>query len=231
MVVDNDEILRAGTAAVLSAAPGVELVAAVGHDEAIGWSTEWARIDVVVVDASDSRREGDQFPGVAVVRSCRAAGSPAVVVVVSGQYLHAGVRRRMWEAGADFFFARDEGMTAGELVSVVLNPDEHRRLARDPGGLPRELGVTPSTAVNRLVDALDEPAARAALDPSARKKQDPHGPRSRWWDQLRARAAGPDGLRPVNSAGDPAPGLDAPSVRQLRRFWSAMTRADPPDRP
>jgi len=230
VVVDNDPVMRAGTRSVLVGAEGVELVAAIDHDTALSWSDEWHGVDVAVVDASDQRREGDQFPGVDVVRAIRAVGAEVTVVVLTGQYLHPGLRRRMWEAGADFFYARDEGMAEDELVSVVLNPDEHRRLPQAPDELPDELGVTRDTRVNELIERLSSPDIRTALDPDRRKKSGPYGERSRWWNHVRTLAAGPKGLVPVKASGDTATQLDAPSVVQLRKFWAATTRARERDR-
>ena len=227
VVVDNDPVMRAGTASILAGADDIELVAAVDHDVALIWGPEWLGIDVAVVDASDQRRSGDQFPGVAVARAIRATGAPVIVVVLTGQYLNPGLRRRMWEAGADFFYARDEGMTEEELISVAINPDDHRRLRHSCVGLPPELGVTPSTRVNMLVDRLEAAEIHEALHPSSRKKADPHGERSRWWNQIRRLASGPHGLSPVKASGERAIELDSPSVVQLRKFWGAMARTEP----
>jgi CheY-like chemotaxis protein len=227
VVVDNDPIMRTGTQSILACAAGLEVVAALDHYEALSWSSEWNAIHVAIVDASDQRRDGDQFPGVDVVRAIRTGGAPVVVVVLTGQYLHPGLRRRMWEAGADFFFARDEGMTEDELVSVALHPDEHRRMPVSPEFLPTELGVTPLTAVNELLDRLSTPDVGNAFGPERRKKSDPHGERSRWWNQIRELASGPTGLVPVKASGETALNLDSPSVVQLRKFWAAMTRTEP----
>jgi hypothetical protein len=176
-----------------------------------------------VIDASDQRRESDQFPGVDVVRAIRRSSSQTLTIVLTGQYLHTGLRRRMWEAGADFFYPRDEGMTEEELVSVVTGPDEHRRLA-PPQAARDELGVTAKTQVNDLVERLGAPDIRSALRFDHRKKADPHGERSRWWHQVRRLATGPAGLVPVKASGERADRLSAPSVVQLRKFWAAMTR-------
>lgn len=228
VIVDNDPITRNGTRSVLEGVDGIEVVAAVDHDAGLSWTREWDDVDVVVADASDVRRQVDQFPGVAVVEAIRARSSRSevTVIVLTGQALNAGLRRRMWEAGADFFYPRSEGMTEGELASVVLNPDERRRMDKVVGEMPRELGVGARTRVNEVVRRLASPEAAAALAAHGAKKQDPHGARSRWWDQFRGRAAGPDGLTPVKASGDIAFDQDAPSVTQLRKFWVAVTRAD-----
>lgn len=230
VVVDNDLVMREGTRTVLSSVPGIEVVGAIDHAAALSPSMDWGCVDVAVVDASDQRREVDQFPGVDVVSAIHRSHPDVVTVVLTGQYLHPGLRRRMWEAGADFFYARDEGMTEDELASVVLRPDEHRRMPSTGVTLPDELGVTPATRVNDLVERMRAPSVGAALGAERRKKADPHGERSRWWNRLRGMASGPGGLRPVKSSGASAPDLDAPSVVQLRKFFAAMTRVDPKKR-
>jgi CheY-like chemotaxis protein len=227
VVVDNDPVMRAGTASILSGANGVELVAAVDHDTGRAWTEQWKAVDVAVVDASDPRRRIDQFPGVAVVRSIRELRRDLVVVVLTGQYLHPGLRHRMWEAGADFFYPRDEGMSEEELVSVVLRPSEHRRLRSSAESLPGDLGITPATRVNHLVDRLVAADLGAVLETGSRKKAGPHAERSRWWNHVRQLAGGADGLAPAKASGERAIHLDAPSIVQLRRFWATMTRAHP----
>ena len=147
-----------------------------------------------------------------------------IAVVLTGHALHQGLQRRMWEAGADFFYPRDEGMTESELVGLVLCPEEKRRMDRTPPALPRELGVGPATRVNALVERLDSREARQALRRGGAKKSDPHGQRSRWWDHLRELAGGPGGLSPRKASGDLALDQDKPSVVQLRKFWEAMTQ-------
>jgi CheY-like chemotaxis protein len=228
VVVDNDPVMRAGTAAVLHSAPEIDVVAAVDHAKALSWREEWTGIDVAVVDASDGRRSGDQFPGVAVVTSIRSLQVPVTVVVLTGQYLHPGLRHRMWEAGADFFYPRDEGMTEEELVSVVVSPDDHRRLHRPPGSLPPGIGITPATRVNEIVDRLAAEDLDSVLHADARKKTGPHGERSRWWSRVRVLASGRHGLTPVNATGNPSAHLEAPSIVQLRKFWSAVARIERP---
>ena len=224
-VVDNDEVTLLGTLAVLERVPDAKVVLAGDHDRALRWDSEWAGVDVAVIDASDTRRAGDQFPGVAIVEAARRrAGTGVVVVVVTGQLLHPGLRRRMWEAGADFFCPRFEGMSAGELVDLVLHPEEHRRLPAAAPALAPELGVKPQTAVNELVQALGAPELSGALDAGTRKKSNPHGTRSRWWTSLRALASGPRGLDPVKSDGCRSAELLAPSLPQLRKFWCSATQ-------
>lgn len=226
-IVDNDAITRAGTEAVLAHADGIEVVLVADHNAALAFDEGWRQVDVAVVDAADGRRlDGDQFPGVAVVRSIRRirGREELTVVVLTGQTMHAGLRRRMWEAGADFFYGRDEGMDAAELVGVVLRPSEHRRMDQVLLELPTELGVGSDTKVNEVIDRLEDLGADGALARRAAKKNAGPNPRSRWWDKLRSGAAGRDGLTPTKATGDEAFDQAAPSLPQLRKFWSAMTK-------
>lgn len=226
-IVDNDVITRTGIQAVLEQADGIEVVMVTDHDSVAGTGTDWAGIDVAIVDAADSRHaDGDHFPGVAVVRSIRATGSAdaVTVVVLTGQSMHAGLRRRMWEAGADFFYGRDESMTADELVSLVLHPSEHRSMDRSRHEVAPDLGIGPDTSVNEVIERLQGLGAEEALRAGGAKKNERHGARSRWWDALRAGAGGANGLAPTKANGDASAASGVPSVPQLRKFWLAMTK-------
>lgn len=231
VIVDNDAVTRAGVRAILEGCDQIEVVTAVDHDRALAFSQEWDDFDVALVDASDARRGGDQFPGVAVVEAARSRRGPQelMIIILTGQSLHEGLRRRMWEARADFFVARDEGMTETELIGIVLNPTESRRLPPEAPLVAAHLGVSSGTAVNTLVRNLDTPEINAALRSDGAKKSDPHGPRSRWWGRVRAIAAGPQGLEPRGAEGGVAHDRDQPSVPQLRKFLTAFTKVEEPD--
>jgi DNA-binding NarL/FixJ family response regulator len=231
VIVDNDAVTRAGVRAILEGCDQIEVVSAVDHDGALAFAQEWADLDVALVDASDARRGGDQFPGVAVVEAARSRRGPQelMIIVLTGQSLHEGLRRRMWEARADFFVARDEGMTEAELIGIVLNPAENRRLPPAAPIVAAHLGVSPGTSVNSLVRNLDTPEISAALRSDGAKKSDPHGARSRWWGRVRAIAAGPQGLEPRGAEGGHARDRDQPSVPQLRKFLTAFTKVEAPD--
>ena len=111
-------------------APDLELVGSFGHGAAIAWEGDWSTVDVAVVDAADERSEGDQFPGVGVVRHIRTAtqdGPRPTVVVVTGHYLHDGLRHRMADADADFFFLRSDLRSPADLVDVIIHPERYRR--------------------------------------------------------------------------------------------------------
>jgi len=68
-IIDDEEIPRKGAGAALEGRPGITGLRLMTHEEALALpSSEWASCNVAVVDPSDPRIEGDQFPGVKVVR-------------------------------------------------------------------------------------------------------------------------------------------------------------------
>lgn len=230
VVVDDNQLTLPGFVQALEGSSEVELVAGLDHDQALRWDGDWAGVDVVVVDAADEARAGDQFPGVAVVRRVREVGAgvrPPVVVVVTGHYLHDGLRHRMAAAGADFYFLRSDLRSAGALVDVVLHPDRFRRgvpAVGDPAG--REvLGVGRSSDVESFVGWVEERDLGSALS-----QRDAPRPRSRRWARVRRDAAGAGRIEPVNLTTGSAPlGHDTPSIRQLARLWDWAARIRRPE--
>src|SRR5579863_4039081 len=86
----------------------LEVVAALTHEQALQ-HPRWDAIDVALVDAADERQKVDQFPGVSVVEAIRGhGGDQTAVIVVTGHFFDDAVRRRMREAGADYFYNRVE---------------------------------------------------------------------------------------------------------------------------
>ena len=216
----------------IDSSPDLELVAAFSHDQALSWAADWAGVDVVVVDAADEGNRGDQFPGVAVVRSVRAAcaGRPQpLVVVVTGHYLHDGLRHRMKEAGADFYFLRSDLRSPDALVDVVLHPDRHRRgvpAVEDPEAL-QFLGVEAGSDVESFVGWVDEQGLGPSLDGDSGARDDP---RSRRWARVRQQAADAGRIAPRNlTTGDAPQGHATPSIRQLSRLWHWAARIRRPD--
>jgi hypothetical protein len=187
-------------------------------------------VDVLVVDAADEARAADQFPGVGVVRRARAAGSDGrpLVIVVTGHYLHDGLRHRMRAAGADFYFLRSDLRTPEALVDVVLNPDRYRRGV--PGlaepGRRRLLGIGPDTDVEPFVDLVETAGLGSALAGTDGMREQP---RSRRWGRFRREAAGAAGVAAVNlTTGQRPQGQDTPSIRQLSRLWEWAARVRRP---
>ena len=193
----------------------------------MGWGGDWATVDAVVVDAADEGRPGDQFPGVAVVRRARSAGEGRpLVVVVTGHYLHDGLRHRMAAAGADFFFLRSDLRSPGALVDVVLHPDRHRRGVPPAGDAetPAVLGIGETSDVESFVGWVETHGVGPALTGEGR-------PRSRRWARVRRDATAAGRIEPRNlTTGDAPRGQATPSIRQLGRLWEWAARIRRPDR-
>lgn len=215
----------------LEGSSDVELVAGFNHDQALTWDGDWNEVDAVVLDAADEGRAGDQFPGVEVVRHVRSTaerGRP-LIVVVTGHYLHDGLRHRMKEAGADFYFLRSDLRSADVLVDVVLHPERHRRgvpEVTDPEAL-RMLGVDASSDVESFVGWVEGQQLGPAL---AGGRGSRTGPRSRRWARLRRDAARAGRIEPRNlTTGDAPLGHETPSIRQLGRLWHWAARIRRPE--
>ncbi len=120
VVVDDDDISRAGITTILGAAPGLEIVAALDHDAAAAWGERWRGVDVVLVDAADERRDDDHFPGVSVIECVRRHRDrrQTRVIVLTGHFFNGALRRRIREAGADFFRL---GVSAHSRVNAAVN--------------------------------------------------------------------------------------------------------------
>ncbi len=231
VVVDDNQLTLPGFLQALDGSPHVELVAGLNHDEALAWDGDWTDVDALVVDAADEGRAGDQFPGVAVVRTVRgaAAGDGPLIVVVTGHYLHDGLRHRMAAAGADFYFLRADLRTPEALLDVVLHPDRHRRGVPDVAepGTRRLLGVGAASDVESFVAHVEGQGLGDALthDLPSRDR-----PRSRRWARFRRDAAGAGGITAMNLTTGATPlGQDTPSIRQLARLWQWAARIRRPE--
>ncbi|GAA5067869.1 DNA-binding NarL/FixJ family response regulator [Thermocatellispora tengchongensis] len=220
VIVDDDEISLRGIAAILGE-PGdgsSEVVAAMDHRAALAWPGEWAGVDVALVDAADERRADDHFPGVEVVERIRAAGGRTRVVVLTGHFFDGAVRRRMREAGADFFYHRSELAEAATLRAAVLG--HGGRPVPGPEDAEEEIlhGVSRDSRVNAAVRhalAEDLPARIA-------ERRDP---RSRSWGRLRREFNRHARLTAMTADGrTPDRPQREPSLPQIARFLAWATR-------
>ena len=218
VVVDDDDIQRRGMAEFLADQHKIEVVGTLDHGEAIDWDVQWEGVDVAVIDAADPSRSGDQFPGVAVVEHIRRRRAPGetTVIIVTGHFFDDAVRRRMREAGADYFFHRAEIRKRDALYEVVLHP-EHLSVGvptpRDPDALIR-MGIGADSRVNGAVNfALTHPSWTAGSQ------------RSRSWATYRRAFNSVARLQPMNSDGTPPDrDQDDPSLSQIERFVKWATR-------
>ena len=232
MLVDDNELTLSGYVEVVGTAPDLLLAGAFGHAEALAWDGDWSRIDVVVVDAADEGLPGDQFPGVAVVRLVRAeAGEPGpTVVVVTGHYLHDGLRHRMAQAGADFYFLRANLRTRDQLLDVIRNPESYRRGVAPVVDVEqrRLLGLKPEASVDELISYADDHGLDVVLRGDGPARADP---RARRWLRHRREMAKAGGIDAVNiTSGDPPRGSQAcPSWPQLRQIYRWAARIQPVD--
>lgn len=230
-MVDDNRLTLPGFVQALETSAEVEVLAGMNHDEALAWDGDWSTVDALVLDAADEGRSGDQFPGVAVVRRVRSAtgGAGPLIVVVTGHYLHDGLRHRMAKAGADFYFLRADLRSAEALLDVVLHPERHRRGVPDviDRDAQRLLGVGPTSDVESFVGRVEGEGLASTLSGDDRARDHP---RSRRWARFRREAAGAGGIEPVNlTTGDTPLGQDTPSIRQLARLWQWAARIRRPD--
>jgi CheY-like chemotaxis protein len=223
VVVDDDDISRRGLAELLADRPELEVAGSMVHDDALEWDVEWDSIDIAIVDAADSRRFDDHFPGVGVVDHIRRRRSreQTMVIVLTGHFFDDAVRRRMREAEADFFYHRSELQEATDLYRAILDPDQARSGvpdSTDPEAQFR-LGVVSGTRINEAVGF----SRSTGLDEALVNRG---GTRSRSWSRLRTSFNDVAHLNPVNADGTPPERHQRdPSLTQIERFLNWATRA------
>jgi CheY-like chemotaxis protein len=222
VVVDDDDISRRGLTELIADRSELEVVGSLVHDEALEWDAEWDAVDIAIVDAADSRRDDDHFPGVVVVDHIRRRRSreQTMVIVLTGHFFDDAVRRRMREAEADYFYHRSDLQDSADLFRAILHPEKER------SGVPEEndseaqfrLGVLSTTRINDAVRYSDSTGLRAKL--GAR-----NGDRSRSWSRLRTSFNDVAHLNPVNADGTPPERTQRdPSLTQIERFLHWATR-------
>lgn len=168
MIVDDDELLALGEAALLAAVDGIEVVGVCAFESALGLPPEtWADVDLLVVDAHDRDAAWDYFAGVDVVRALRRCptSSRTTVVVISGHCLNDQLRLRMASAGADYFYPRSEVRSPAALIEIILDP------ARGPLAEMRSTAkvgarIGPASRPNEVLDYVQASGLTAAFDPA-----------------------------------------------------------------
>ncbi len=228
VLVDDNELTRAGFGDALRGDPEIDVLAGLDHEAALAWTDEWAAVDVVLVDAADEGREGDQFPGVRLVRHIHTLATEAhpTVIVITGHFFDDGLRHRMREAGADFFFLRPEVRSADKLRHIVTHPESYRRgvpAVADPQRR-RQLGVTPRSDVEKVVRYVEDEGISDELGGAKHKGL---ARSRRWWSRHREELGRAGKINPVNSTTGHPPndsGRRAPSRPQIARLWQWAAR-------
>lgn len=223
VVVDDDDISRRGLAELLDDRPELDVAGSLVHEEALEWDDEWDAVDIAIVDAADSRRADDHFPGVGVVDHIRRRRSSeqTLVIVLTGHFFDDAVRRRMREAQADFFYHRSELQASADLYRAILHPEQAR--SGVPDGTDPEaqfrLGIVEGTRINDAVSFARSTGLRDKL--TGRQ-----GDRSRSWARLRTSFNDVAHLNPVNADGTPPERQQRdPSLTQIERVLEWATRA------
>lgn len=228
-MVDDNELTRGAFAAALMACPEIELVAAVDHNTALDWdANRWGEMDVAMVDAADETRDGNQFPGVNVVKRIRRTGSTIArpfVIVVTGHFFNDGLRHLMAHAGADLFFERSQLRQPHQLVDTVLRPEiyQHGVPKVSDRGQMRRLGITERTRVDELVAYVDDHGLSVAFVGAGSKRDKP---RSRTWLHHRQAMSEVSKLetRNLTTGLSPSGNQTCPSLHQLRAIYRWATR-------
>lgn len=228
VVVDDDDISRAGITTILGAAPGLEIVAALDHDAAAAWGERWRGVDVVLVDAADERRDDDHFPGVSVIECVRRHRDrrQTRIIVLTGHFFNGALRRRVREAGADFFYHRSELADSAALRDAVLRPSGHPVPEPEDPEEEIRLGVSAHSRVNAAVNhALAEGVPERLAERA--------DPRSRSWERLRRDFNRHARLQAMTSDGRlPDREQATPSLPQISRFltWATQVKTRQPPR-
>lgn len=224
VVVDDDDISRRGLTELITDRAELEVVGSLLHDEALGWDAEWNTVDIAIVDAADSRRGGDHFPGAGVVGHIRRRRSreQTMVIVLSGHIFDDAVRRRMREAEADYFYHRSELQDSADLFRAILHPeDDHLGVPeRADSEAQIRLGIGSSTGVDTAVSLSDPMGLRAKVGARA-------SDRGRSWSRLQTSFNDVAHLNPINVDSTLAePRRRVPQPTQLERFlkWASRVK-------
>ena len=219
VIVDNEAIGRSGTATLLGSNPLIDVVAILDHDEALAIAS-WADDDVAAVDAAAEEREGDQFPGVAVVEAIRKQRSTSEtrIIILTARAFHPALRRRMREARADLLYNRYElARDLTPLIRAVLGQEEpgqaHLDESVEEQQALRELGVSKQTRVNAALAHADETEVGLFLNSGT-------APRSnRRRITMRKRFDKFAQLDPRSTSGESLRSSSIPSWSQIERFY------------
>lgn len=161
LIVDADEVYRAGVADFCRRHPALEVVACCAPDDALtcqGVGASEARTMTAVVEASACTLERDHFCGVSAVSSLRAEWSPDELTIIATCRTPASryLTLRLAEAGADFYYGPLHRFASGtELTLAVREPSEGCRLPTK-WALREELGLSWDGNLATFLTAVDD---------------------------------------------------------------------------
>lgn len=172
VVLDDDEIVRAGRCSAFRDAEDFELLGCGPTSRASAWPDAWRGAEVVVVEAYHPYGAFDRFVGVDVVERLRAEDfvvRPTVVVVgldADNPYLSL----RLAEAGADHLYRRRDVGTVADLLAAVRTPDLGCRPDRRDA-CERIPGLSGPTKVNDVLRDLVAMGLTAAFEPGTPQRE------------------------------------------------------------
>lgn len=141
LVVDDHPVVRSGMAALLSAQPGIEVLAQADSGESALALVAESKPEVVLTDL----RMGSGMDGVALTAALQQLANPPAVIILT-TYDHDHDIVRAIEAGAAGYLLKDaepETIAAAVLGAAagldVLDPDLARRAARSMGNHHQKL--------------------------------------------------------------------------------------------
>lgn len=230
-IVDDVFVTRIGCANALQGEPTIEVVHLFDHTEAMALS-QWADIDLVLLDAGDTDNKRDNIPGALVAEQIRRLhprtrpDTPPIIVVLTQYHRNPGVLVRMKDAGADFVESRLRASRHPDVLrQVVLRPHE-LAVPNPPPAYRDSLGLRPSINSNDVVAALGDVVERFDITPDQLNLDNPERgknalPRPMW---QRVRIALDRFLEPRDVSGAPRRTADAPPLKQIQTFWKETTR-------
>jgi DNA-binding NarL/FixJ family response regulator len=225
-IIDDDYWTLQGQRARLTDHRAIEVVATVGHAEAIAWTTRWNDIDVAVIDAYDPEETFDRFPGVGVVESLRRHRTvrQTTAVVISGHMHNQLLKQRMFEAGADFYYHRSDVQTVDALIAAIQStPTDNRATEADPTRL-RQLGLRPGSRPNAAIVEVINADMQDALNPIESQKSSDASRRA--FINLRERVERHSKLSDDITSAASSDAHTAPTWRTTRRFLNRALGRD-----
>lgn len=156
VVVDDHKIMAGSLTGPLASYPDID-VRSIGFDEAFGWTTQWAKVDVAFLDAADPGHGEDRYPGIRLARHARTNGGDDIVIaVITNRYTDDALRARLsrlGREGADFCFDRDALRDPRDLYRFVVDPSTQRAAVPEPTDeWLKARGINRRTDIEAVID-------------------------------------------------------------------------------